>query len=242
MKHRSRNHCYRKHPGLEPRSDFTRFHDRKVTQNFQTHTSNYPLLTLRVLLFTFNSKKLCSVINNSYLCSVATEGAQVFSEFFIDISTMIDKALVSQIAEKALEDSDLFLVDVTVSKDNRIVVEVDSPGYMDVEQCVALSHKIEAELDRDAEDFELEVGSAGLTSPFKVKAQFDKNVGNEVEVLTRDGRKFSGTLVETTDEGFTVEVPRKVKKEGAKRPVIEMQPEKLSYGDAKSVKYVINFK
>ena len=154
---------------------------------------------------------------------------------------MIDKSLVEQVAREAIEGTDLFLVSVSVSAVNRVVVEVDSRNYMDVDTCVELSHKIEAALDRDSEDFELEVGSAGLTSPFKVREQFDKNIGNEVEVLSRDGRKFTGTLVETTDEGFTVEVARKVKKEGQKRPVMELQPEKLAYGDAKSVKYVINF-
>lgn len=155
---------------------------------------------------------------------------------------MIDKSLVEQVAREAIVGTDLFLVSVSVSADNRIVVEYDSRNYMDVDACAMLSRKIEAALDRDAEDFELEVGSAGLTSPFKVREQFDKNIGNEVEVLTRDGRKFSGTLVETTDSGFTVEVARKVKKEGQKRPVVEQQPETLAYGDAKSVKYVINFK
>lgn len=177
-----------------------------------------------------------------YLCSVATEGAQVFSEFFIVTIIMIDKTLISNIAEKALEGTDMFLVDVNVSNDNRIVVEVDSKGYIDVDSCAELSRKIESALDRDVEDFELEVGSAGLTSPFKVRGQFEKNLGNEVEVLTRDGRKFSGILTEVGDDGFTVEVARKVKKEGAKRPVVEQQPERLGYGEAKSVKYVINFK
>lgn len=154
---------------------------------------------------------------------------------------MIDKALVKDIVSQALEGSDMFLVDLTVSPDNRIVVEVDSMTALDIDTVAALSRQIEDKLDRDAEDFELEVGSAGLTAPFKVKQQFDKNVGNEVEVLTRDGRKFSGVLVETTDEDFTVEVARKVKKDGAKRPVTEMQPERLAYGDAKSVKYIIKF-
>ena len=155
---------------------------------------------------------------------------------------MIDKKLIEQTVAEALEGTDMFPVEVTVTPDNRIVVEVDSATAVDIDSCAALSRAIEEKLDREEEDFELEVGSAGLTSPFKVKAQFDKNVGNEVEVLTRDGRKFSGTLVETTPETFTVEVARKVKKEGAKRPVVEMQPETLKYGDAKSVKYVINFK
>lgn len=155
---------------------------------------------------------------------------------------MIEKALVEQAVSRALEGSDMFLVDLTVSADNRIVVEVDSMKPMDIDSCAQLSRRIEESLNRDEEDFELEVGSAGLTSPFKVKAQFDKNIGNEVEVLTRDGRKFSGKLTEAGDETFTVEVARKVKKEGAKRPVVELQPETMAYGDAKSVKYVINFK
>lgn len=155
---------------------------------------------------------------------------------------MIEKALVEQAVSRALEGSDMFLVDLTVSADNRIVVEVDSMEPMDIDSCAALSRRIEEALNRDEEDFELEVGSAGLTSPFKVKAQFDKNLGNEVEVLTRDGRKFSGKLTEAGEETFTVEVARKVKKEGAKRPVVELQPETVAYGDAKSVKYVINFK
>lgn len=141
-----------------------------------------------------------------------------------------------------LKGTDMFPVEISVSPDNRIVVEVDSMTAVDIDSCVELNRAIEEALDRDAEDFELEVGSAGLTSPFKVKAQYDKNIGNEVEVLTKDGRKFTGTLVETTPEGFTVEVPRKVKKEGVKKPVIEQQPETLGYGDVKSVKYVINFK
>ena len=155
---------------------------------------------------------------------------------------MIDKTLIEQIVGNAIEGRDLFLVDVTVSGDNRIVVEVDSMTSVDIDSCAELTRAIEAQVDRDVEDYELEVGSAGLTSPFRVKAQYDKNIGNEVEVLTRDGRKFTGVLTAADAETFTVEVARKVKPEGAKRPVMVREPEVLAYGDAKSVKYVINFK
>lgn len=154
---------------------------------------------------------------------------------------MIDKQIVEQAVERALEGTDMFLVSLSVSGDNRIVVEVDSMEAMDIDACVSLSRKIEDSLNRDEEDFELEVGSAGLTSPLRVKRQFDKNIGNEVEVLTNDGRKFKGILTEAGEDTFTVEVSRKVKPEGAKRPIIEQQPETLSYGEAKSVKYVIKF-
>ena len=107
---------------------------------------------------------------------------------------MIDKQLLTQEIEKDLEDTDLFLVDLSVSPDNRIVVEIDSRRGVDIEDCTRLTQQIESAFDRDVEDYELEVGSAGLTSPFKVKGQYEKNIGNEIEVLTRDGRKLTGTL------------------------------------------------
>lgn len=155
---------------------------------------------------------------------------------------MIDKTIVTGILDKAIEGTDLFVVDVTVSPANEIVVELDSMSPMDVDTCATIARQIEAGLDRDAEDFELEVGSAGLTSPFKVRAQYLKNVGNEVEVLTRSGSKFSGVLTEVADDTFTVEVTRKVKPEGAKRPVLVAEPVVTPFADAKQVKYVINFK
>lgn len=155
---------------------------------------------------------------------------------------MIDKELLKKTVEEALEGTDLFLVDIAVKPGNNIIVEVDSAEGVDIDSCVAITRKIESVFDRDVEDYELEVGSAGLTSPFKVKGQYDKNIGNEVEILTRDGRKLSGRLVETSDEGFTVEVPVKVKPEGAKRPIVEMRPETFAYGDCKRVNYKIDFK
>lgn len=155
---------------------------------------------------------------------------------------MIDKETVRKIVEESIADTDLFVVEVKVSPANEIVVELDSPESMDVDTCADIARAIEAGLDRDVEDYELEVGSAGLTSPFKVKGQYLKNIGNEVEVLTTDGRKFSGILTEVTDDGFTVEVERKEKPEGAKRPVKVMRPETTAFSETKQVKYVINFK
>lgn len=155
---------------------------------------------------------------------------------------MIDKQDVLRAAEQAIEGTDLFIVDVKVNAGNAIVVELDSPGAMDLDTVAAVSRSIEGALDRDKEDFELEVGSAGITAPFKVRGQFDKNVGNEVEVLTADGRKLRGTLVETTDEGFTINFKVKEKPEGAKRPVMVDKAETFAYAQAKKVTYCIDFK
>ncbi|MCH5345713.1 MAG: ribosome assembly cofactor RimP [Muribaculaceae bacterium] len=156
---------------------------------------------------------------------------------------MIDKKLITAATEEAIAGTDIFIVDVTVSASNDIVVTLDSPSNLDIDTCVDISRKIEAGLDRDAEDYSLEVGTAGLTAPFRVKGQWLKNIGNEIEVLTRDGRKLKGNLVEVTDDDrFTIEVPVKVKKEGAKRPVIEMQPSTMAIADVKTACYLINFK
>ena len=155
---------------------------------------------------------------------------------------MIDKDLLAKTVEEAISGTDLFVVDIAVKPGNNIIVELDSAEGVDIDSCVAVTRKIESVFDREVEDYELEVGSAGLTSPFKVKGQYEKNIGNEVEILTRDGRKLSGRLVEVGDSGFTVEVPTKIKPEGAKRPVVEMRPEVFGYDDCKSVRYKIDFK
>lgn len=155
---------------------------------------------------------------------------------------MIDKSLLRQSVEKAIEGTGIFIVDITVSPDNNIVVDLDSMEPLDIDTCARITRAIEADFDREAEDYQLEVGSAGLTSPFKVKGQYVKNIGNEVEVITRDGRKFSGTLVEAGDDSFTVEVPTKEKVEGKKRPEIVNRPVTTAYADAKTVRYLIRFK
>ena len=104
---------------------------------------------------------------------------------------MIDRQALIDVISANLGD-DLFLIDVTVSRDNTIVVEIDAcERSVTIDDCVALTRAVEAEFDRDVEDYELEVGSAGLTAPFKVTAQYHKNIGNPVEVLTADGRKLS---------------------------------------------------
>lgn len=177
-------------------------------------------------------------------CIQEPEGADASSALFKYLTrNMIDKQLLTQTVERAIEGTDLFLVDIRISPDNDITVEIDSAGEgVDIDSCVAITRRIEAEFDRDVEDYQLEVGSAGLTSPFKVKDQYLKNIGNEIEILTRDGRKLSGRLVEVGDAGFTVEVPVKVKHEGAKRPVIEQQPQSFAFDDCKSVCYKIDFK
>ena len=131
---------------------------------------------------------------------------------------MISKNVVEGIVNEWLEDKEYFLVDVAISLDNKIVVEIDHAEGVWIDDCVELSRFIESKLNREEEDFELEVGSAGIGQPFKVLKQYLNHVGREVEVLTKEGKKMEGILKEADAEKFVVTVQKKVKPEGAKRP------------------------
>lgn len=155
---------------------------------------------------------------------------------------MIERQALVEVVEACLGD-DLFLVDVAISADNHIVVEIDSyEGSVSIDNCVAITRAVEQAFDRDKEDYELEVGSAGLTSPLKVKAQYVKNIGNDVEVLTTQGAKLKGVLSEVGDDTFTIKVAKKVKPEGAKRPVVVEEDVTIKYSETKYTKYLIQFK
>lgn len=155
---------------------------------------------------------------------------------------MIDKELIKSIVEDELLNTDTFLVEVMVKPGNLIVVEIDSDNAVDIDHCAALSKKIEAGLDRDTEDFELEVGSAGITSPFKILRQYTKNIGNEVEVLSKDGRKLSGILKSANETDFTVTITKKVKPEGAKKKIEVEEDLMFTYEEVKYTKYQLRFK
>ncbi len=155
---------------------------------------------------------------------------------------MIDKHVVKKLVDEWLADKDYFLTDLSISADDRIVVEIDHKDGVWIEDCVALSRFIEDGLNRDEEDFELEVGSAGIGQPFKVYRQYEIHQGEQVEVLTADGRKLQGVLSNVTPEQFTLTVQEKVRLEGKKRPELVSRELTLGYGDVKSVKYIINFK
>ncbi len=157
---------------------------------------------------------------------------------------MIDKEKVEELVNKAIENTDAYVVDITVSADNDIVVELDSETGVDLDFCTEVSRSINEALDRDVEDYSLEVGSASLSAPFKVRQQYLKHLGDEVDVLTRDGRKLKGTLTAVSDDGaeFTVDITRKVKEPGAKRPVMVTEPMTLAVADCKQVAYHFDFK
>ena len=154
---------------------------------------------------------------------------------------MIAKSKVIEIVNQWLEGKEYFLVDVIVTNDDRIVVEIDHADGVWIEDCVELSRFIEANLNRDEEDYELEVGSAGIGQPFKVLQQYINHIGKEVEVLACDGKKYRGVLARAEAEDFAVTVQVKEKPEGAKRPVLVDKEYAWKYNEVKYTKYLINF-
>lgn len=158
---------------------------------------------------------------------------------------MIDKNVVKTLVDKWLEDNSekgYFLVDIQVDDDNKIVVEIDHKDGVVIDDCVSLSEFINDNLDRDKEDYELEVGSTGLGQPFKVPQQYVINIGEEVEVLDKDGKMVKGILKAVDGSNFTVTVNEKVKVEGKKRPVKMDVDHTYDMNEVKYTKYIIRFK
>ena len=155
---------------------------------------------------------------------------------------MIDKAKVEALVEQWLEGKEYFLTDLTVTPDDSITVEIDHADGVWIEDCVQLSRYIESHLSRDEEDYELEVGSAGLGQPFKVLRQWQNHVGKHVEVITTDGRKLKGLLREADAQNITLAVRQKVQVEGRKRPITQDVDINLQASEVKSGRYIIDFK
>lgn len=152
---------------------------------------------------------------------------------------MIDKQNIIDLVEQYLlvSESESYLIDVTVGRDNHIVVEIDNDEAVDIDECAEISRYIDERLDRDKEDFELEVGSAGLTSPLKKLRQFAKFEGEEMEVLCRDGQKLKGTLGAADEEGFELTFTKKVKPEGSKKKIEVTETKRFLHSEVNQVKY-----
>jgi len=155
---------------------------------------------------------------------------------------MIEKAKVKALVDEWLDGKDYFLTDLTVTPDDCITVEIDHADGVWIEDCVQLSRFIEEHLSRDEEDYELEVGSAGLGQPFKVLRQWTNHIGKQVEVITSDGRKLKGILHEADEEHVVLAIRQKVQVEGKKRPVMQDVDVTLPMTNVKSGRYIIDFK
>ncbi|HAX96435.1 MAG TPA: ribosome assembly cofactor RimP [Prolixibacteraceae bacterium] len=154
---------------------------------------------------------------------------------------MIDKEKIVGLVREKLEEG-MFLVDVSVNTANVIHVEVDCFTGLTIDQCVAISRHIEGNLDRETEDFELQVSSPGADQPFKVKEQYQKNKGRELEVTITDGTVLKGLLVESDDDGMILETTSKVKLEGKNKKELVTERKTIPYSEIKKTRVIISFK
>jgi ribosome maturation factor RimP len=156
---------------------------------------------------------------------------------------MIDKNVVKTAVEEWLEKGDYYLVDVEMTGDDRIVIEIDHADGVWIEDCAELSRFLQEKLGEELGDYELEVGSAGIGQPFKVLQQYKNHIGKEVEVLQNDGIKLQGVLKAANDDNtFVVTVKEKQHQEGKKRPVLVEVDKTYKTSDVKYCKYLLNFK
>lgn len=158
---------------------------------------------------------------------------------------MISKKTVLKLIDERIDElaNGLFVVDLTISATNVIHVEIDKhEGNVSVSDCMSVSRNVEHNLDREEEDFELHVSSAGLDKPFRVPAQFTKNIGREVKVVLLDGTKKTGELKSANTKELVLETTRNEKPEGKKKKELIVEHHVLPMDQIKETKIVISFK
>ena len=155
---------------------------------------------------------------------------------------MIERNTVKTVVEEWLSGNDYFLVDVTFTPDDRIVVEIDHADGGWIEDCAELSRFMQERLGEELGDYELEVGSAGIGQPFKVEQQYLNHIGKDVEVLDAEGKKVQGVLKQVDGRDFVVTVKEKQKLEGKKRPQIVDVDKSFNMDNIKYTKYLLSFK
>lgn len=155
---------------------------------------------------------------------------------------MIDKNVIQTLAEEWLQGNEYFLVDLNISPDGRIVVEIDHADGVWIEDCAELSRFIQERVGDEIDDYELEVGSAGIGQPFKVHQQYVNYIGKDVEVLASDGKKVQGVLKSVDGDSFVVTIKEKQKVEGKKRPVVVDVDKAFDMKNVKYTKYLLSFK
>lgn len=163
------------------------------------------------------------------------------SIFFGSIE-MITEKQIKQLVEEKIEGTGNYLVEIRVRPGNKIHILLDNDNNLSINDCVEVSRYVEHQLDRETEDFELEVSSPGLDQPLRILRQYKKYLGKQVEVLTAEGTKIAGELKAAGDEGIVVETRAKEKVEGKKSKQLVVTEHKLPFSQVKETKIVISFK
>ena len=151
------------------------------------------------------------------------------------------KEKVEALVQEALvENPSLFLIDLTIGGDNSIRVLLDGDQGVTLETCIQVSRKVEHNLDREENDFSIEVSSCGVGSPLTIPRQFIKNVSRKLEVIDSEDKQVQGTLVEATDTSFTLEWKAREPKPIGKGKVTVIKTREFQYGQYNSAKVIVS--
>lgn len=148
---------------------------------------------------------------------------------------MISPNELTQIVNEHIAGHDAFIVTVAINEGNSIVIELDSKNGLDMDLCANINHALQTHFGEELDNYDLEVGSVGLTTPLKTLQQYQNVVDEKVEVVTKEGKKLKGVMKEANETNFTIEIEQMVKLEGAKRKTLQKQNITLSYDDVKTV-------
>ena len=152
------------------------------------------------------------------------------------------KEKVTALLQEAFEEyENLFLIDLKIKGNNEIVVVIDGDQGVTVQDCINVSRKVEHNLDREEEDFSLEVMSAGATEPLINTRQYKKNEGRDLEVVLQDGSKITGNLIQVHDEGIVLFRKERVPKEVGKGKMTVEKEEVIAFDAIKQAKVKIKF-
>lgn len=155
---------------------------------------------------------------------------------------MITKEHVTHLIEEKIAGSDMFIVEVNVKPGNAIDVTIDSDQGITIEACTDVHRHLLASMDRDVEDYSLEVSSPDLMKPLKVKRQFVKNIGRTLSVKTLAKEKIEGVLFNANEHGIVIHSKTKEAVEGKKaKQVVEKEIE-IPFDQIAEAKIVISFK
>ncbi len=168
-----------------------------------------------------------ALISNFALSLGGCESRGLVVPYFITIKMITDKAIIKLI-EEYIQETDIFLVEVAVKPGNAIRVHVDRPDGISIDECVKISRFLNSRLDRDEEDYSLEISSPGLGASFGVIQQYRKNIGSNIEVLLNDGSKITGRLLSVSDPGIVIK--------------IKGEEKELLFKEIKSSKAIVSFK
>ncbi len=158
---------------------------------------------------------------------------------------MINKNKVIALVEERMGElnNGLYIVELTISLANTIHVEIDKiQGGVSVSDCVSISRNVEHNLDREEEDFELHVSSAGLDKPLRHINQYIKNIGRRVESVMNDGSKVEGEIIKINDGSMLVKDLVAKQVENKKKKVMVEEVTEVFFSDVKESKIVISFK